>query len=87
MRLDQPTLRAGERTWFLRRDGAGALEWRLLKAFDDGSALLRAVRGAETFPPPNGPRTAIERLATSGFHALDSDEGTALAGHNEPPPW
>jgi len=87
VRLDQPTLRAGERAWFVRSDAAGLLEWILLKPFDDGSALMRSVHSAETFPPPNGPRTAIERVLTRGFVALESDEGRALAAGTAPPSW
>lgn len=71
----------------MRRDEGGALEWQLLKPFDDGSALLRTARSADTFPPPNGPRAAIERLLGAGFVSLESDAGRALAAGAEPPPW
>lgn len=87
MRLDQPTLRAGERAWFVRRDSEGALEWILLKPFDDGSALLRTAGSADTYPPPNGPRTAIERLLRDGFVSFEGNAGRALAAGAEPPPW
>ena len=86
-RLDQPTLRAGERAWFVRRDAAGALEWVLIKPFDDGSALVRTAAGVETYPPPNGPKVIVDRLTAEGFFELEGAQGRATAGGAEPPLW
>jgi hypothetical protein len=59
----------------------------LLKPFDDGSALLRAAGSAETFPPPNGPKEAVEWLAAKEFTNLESEVGRAIAAGVEPPMW
>jgi hypothetical protein len=87
MKLDVPTLPTGQRSWFVRRDASGALEWILLRPFDDGSALLRTIARAETCSPPNGPREAVDRLIEQGFHSLESDEGAAIAAGAKPPNW
>jgi hypothetical protein len=87
LKLDVTTLTAGERAWFVKREG-GVLQWALVRPWEDGSAAVRMETNFYTFAPPAGPLEAVRSVESEGYVHLELARTLLhLAPDLQPPNW